>query len=290
LFNAPSCLLSIDVEDWFHLIGAGLDYQFIGQTGGVESWGKYSSRVEQNTNWILDKLDEHEVKGTFFILGWVAERFPGLVAEISKRGHEVGSHSYWHKLIPSQTPDQFRTDLRRSLEVIQSIIGVHVLGFRASSASITDWATDIIGEEGLVYDSSLFPASYHDVYGRLKGVSADKPIERLGNGLLEVKLSSLTLFNRQFPWSGGGYFRFLPYKVFSIGVRQIIQQKGFFHFYIHPWELDDNPPKLKNLKPFYYYRRYVSIRRPRSRFQTLLKDFHFRPIIDAVHDFEKSGG
>ena len=290
MYNASLCLLSIDVEDWFHLIGAGLDYQFIGQTGGVESWGKFPSRVEQNTYWILDKLDERNVKGTFFILGWIAERFPGLVAEISKRGHEIGSHSYWHKLIPSQTPDQFRTDLRRSLEVIQNIIQVQILGFRASSASITDWATDIIGEEGLLYDSSLFPATYHDVYGKLKGVSNDKPIERLSNGLLEVKLSSLKLFNRQFPWSGGGYFRFLPYRVFSIGVRQIIQQKGFFHFYIHPWELDDNPPKLKNLKLFYYYRRYVSIRRPRSRFQTLLKDFHFRPIIDAVHDFGKSGG
>jgi polysaccharide deacetylase family protein (PEP-CTERM system associated) len=279
--------LSIDVEDWFHLVGAGLDYQFIGQPGSVESWGKYTSRVEQNTNWILEKLDDYQAKGTFFILGWVAERFPGLVAEISKRGHEIGSHGYWHKLIPSQTPAQFRADLRRSLDVIKNITGVKVLGFRASSASITDWATDIIGEEGLLYDSSLFPASYHDVYGKLKGVSADVPIERLGNGLLEVKLSCLKLFNRQFPWSGGGYFRLLPYKVFSMGVKQIIRQKGFFHFFIHPWELDDNPPKLRNLKPFYHFRRYVSITRTRSRFASLLNEFRFVTIVQAIAEFEE---
>ena len=284
----PINMLSIDVEDWFHLVGAGLDYQFMGTVEGAETWNKYTPRIEQNTNWILDVLDARQIKGTFFVLGWVAEHFPGLLAEISKRGHEIGSHSYWHKIIPSQTPDQFRADLRMSLDVIQNITGIKVLGFRASSASITDWAIDIIGEEGLLYDSSLFPASFHDVYGQLKGISANKPIEYLSNGLLEVKLSSLNILNKKIPWSGGGYFRFLPYKVFSNGVRQILKQQGLFHFYAHPWELDDNPPTLKNLKPFYYYRRYLSIARTRSRFEALLKEFRFGTISQAVTEYKHS--
>jgi len=279
-------MLSVDVEDWFHLIGAGLDYQFKNVPSGNELWDELPHRVVENTIWILDLLDIFQIKGTFFILGWVAERFPNLVLDIFKRGHEIGSHGYWHKVLSSQTPKQFRSDLRRSLFVLQDTIGEKILGYRTSSASITDWAIEIIGEEGLYYDSSLFPVSYHDVYGSINNTSRKKPIERLSNGLWEVKLSSLDLAGIQIPWSGGGYFRLMPYQIFRLGIRNIIKKKNIFHFYIHPWEIDANPPRLKSLKPLYSFRRYVSILKTRKRLQSLLSDFNFVPISQVLKEYE----
>jgi len=281
---SQSCILSVDVEDWFHLIGAGLDYQFRVSLGGNEVWERLPARVESNVCWILDTLDRHNTRATFFVLGWVAEHHPELVREIHRRGHEVGSHSYWHKVVKAQTPAEFREDVRQSIAILQDIIGSRVLGFRSSSASITDWAVDILAEEGLLYDSSLFPVFYHDVYGKLEGTDPQKPIERLHNGLWEVKFSSLSLGKLQLPWSGGGYFRLLPYRVFRQGIRQILARYGVFHFYIHPWEVDADPPRLPDLKPIYHFRRYVSIDGTRSRFERLVSEFHFVPVVQALKD------
>lgn len=284
MHNKPICILSIDVEDWYHLIGVGLNYQFRETPGGNEVWDGLPSRVVDNTNWILDLLDHHQVKATFFILGWVAERHSNLIMEIHKRGHEIASHSYWHKVVTIQTPSEFRNDLRRSLDVLQEITGNPVLGFRASTMSITDWAIDILAEEGLLYDSSLFPVSYHDVYGRLEGTNNNLPIERLSNGLWEVKVSSLEIGGKKIPWSGGGYFRLLPYRFFRKGMQMILAKRGVFQFYLHPWEVDAHPPKLPNLKPIYHFRRYVSILKTRTRFEQLLNEFNFVPVKQALKD------
>jgi polysaccharide deacetylase family protein (PEP-CTERM system associated) len=284
--NKSKCILSIDVEDWFHLIGAGLDYQFRISPGGPEVWSNFIERVIPNTHWILDLLDHYEMKATFFILGWVAESHPSLIREIHKRGHEIASHSYWHKLITMQTPSEFRSDLRRSMDVLQVITGERVLGFRASTASITDWAIDILAEEGLYYDSSLFPVSYHDVYGKIKGTNVNIPIERLSNGLWEVKFSTLNIGNKQLPWSGGGYFRLFPYWLFRKGIKRILTNRGVFMFYFHPWEIDDDPPKISNLKVLYSFRRYVFISKTRHRLKNLLNEFHFVPIMAALKDIK----
>jgi polysaccharide deacetylase family protein (PEP-CTERM system associated) len=284
MYQKPICILSIDVEDWFHLIGAGLDYQFRMKLGGPEIWDRLPGRVVVNTHWILDLLDRYHVKATFFILGWVAERYPDLVQEIHRRGHEIASHSYWHKVVKAQKPAEFRSDLQRSIDVLQRIIGSRVLGFRASTASITDWAIDILAEEGLLYDSSLFPAFYHDVYGKIQGTEDRKPIEQLRNGLWEIKFSTLQIGKQRLPWSGGGYFRLLPYWIFQRGVRRLLAQSGMFMFYLHSWEVDADPPRLPNLRPMYYFRRYVSIRKVRSRFERLLSDFNFVSIRQALKD------
>jgi polysaccharide deacetylase family protein (PEP-CTERM system associated) len=284
-FDKPLCLLSVDVEDWFHLIGAGLDYQFRVSPGTPEVWDDLSPRVESNTRWILDTLDRFDTKATFFILGWVAKKHPEIVREIHRRGHEVASHSYWHKVIQSQTQEQFRADTRMSLEILQDITGEKVQGFRASSASITDWAVEILAEEGLVYDSSLFPVMYHDVYGKLTDTHPSQPIERLRNGLFEVKFSCLFLAGRGLPWSGGGYFRLLPYPIFRHGVQRILSRQKVFQFYIHPWEIDGAPPRLPNLKPFYSFRRYISIEHTRARFEQLLGDFQFISIAQGLRRF-----
>ena len=278
----PQNLLSVDVEDWFHLIGVGLDYQFRDDPGGLESWDGRECRVDYTTRWILDLFDEFKVKSTFFILGWVAERYPELVREIHSRGHEIASHSYWHRLVYQLSPDEFRKDLRRSIDVLQDASGAPVYGFRASTASIVDWAIEIIAEEGLLYDSSLFPAMYHDVYGKLSGVDDSKAYEQLSNGLWEVKFSSMKLAGKSVPWSGGGYFRLLPYQLFKLGARKIQRDTGTFQFYIHPWELDDSPPKIDSLKLPYRLRRYTGISKMRSRMRYLLRDFEFIPVIDLL--------
>jgi len=277
-----TALLTVDVEDWFHLVGAGLDYQFRRSPGGVETWDRYPSRVVDDTRWILDLLEERGQKGTFFILGWVADRHPELVRDIHSRGHEVASHGFWHRVVTAESEAEFRADLRRSVETLQGITGTAVHGFRASSSSITDWAIGVIAEEGLSYDSSLFPASFHDVYGRLSGVNPKLPVERLPNGLIEVKLSSLAIGRLTLPWSGGGYFRVLPYPVFKLGIERILRSTGLFHFFTHPWELGAEAPRLAGLKRQYHFRRYVSIDRTRERFRRLLSDFQFSSIRDYL--------
>lgn len=285
--SKETCLMSVDVEDWFHLIGVGLDYQFKEATGGIDSWEDRECRVDYATRWILDLFDEHNVRSTFFILGWVAEKYPELVLEIHNRGHEIASHSYWHRLVYQLSPEEFRKDLRRSIDVLQDASGTEIYGFRASTCSIVDWATDIILEEGLLYDSSLFPSMYHDVYGKLSGVDDTKAIEKLPNGLWEVKFSSVKLGGKSIPWSGGGYFRLLPYELFKLGAKRILRQDGTFQFYIHPWEVDEDPPVLDSMKLPYKLRRYTGISKMPKRMNRLLCDFDFMPVIDLVRQHEK---
>jgi polysaccharide deacetylase family protein (PEP-CTERM system associated) len=281
-------ILSIDVEDWFHIVGAGADHQFKSPTGGVDSWRDFSPRIEMSTHWILDTLDRHHTRATFFILGWIAEKHPHLVREIHSRGHEIASHSYWHKLVYIQTRSEFLEDLRRSVHVLENITGKKVLGYRASSASITPWALDCLANEGLFYDSSFYPATYHDLYAKIDGLDASKPIEQFPNGLWEVKMSSLRLQKIRMPWGGGGYFRLIPYKFFLRGVHRIIRDQGLYLFYIHPWELDPDAPRLNDLKKFYFHRRYHSIEKSRTRFESFLDTFRFVTVEDALFDWIKS--
>lgn len=284
--DANVAMLSIDVEDWFHLVGAGLDYQFKGHALGTDSWSQYSSRVQGNIEWILDQLEVHQTKATFFILGWVAENNPQVVKKIYARGHEIASHGFWHKIVAHQTPSDFKSDMNRSVEVLEQTTGEKVLGYRASSASIQPWMFDLIAEAGLIYDSSYFPVSYHDVYGCVEGMSPSRGIERLPNGLWEVKFSSLAIGKALLPWSGGGYFRLLPYGLFRWGAKHIQDSTQCFQFYAHPWEFDPEAPRLENLKSRYYWRRYVGLTHTCARFRKLLVDFRFIPIRQALKELD----
>jgi polysaccharide deacetylase family protein (PEP-CTERM system associated) len=280
--DTTKLILSVDVEDWFHIIAAGGEYAFRSQTGGVHSWPHFQPRVEANTHWILDTLDRHAIKATFFVLGWVAEKHPQLVREIDRRGHEVASHGHWHSLLSASNSVEFLNDLHRSVHALEDLIGRKVLGYRATSASITQWALDILAEEGLLYDSSVYPATYHDTYGKIAGLDPLKPIERMPNGLWEVKMSSLQIGNLVLPWGGGGYFRLIPYPLFKRGIDRIVRQQRLYLFYLHPWELDPDAPRFHDLKYPYYFRRYVSISKTRARFEKLLCDFQFVPVSDVL--------
>jgi polysaccharide deacetylase family protein (PEP-CTERM system associated) len=226
--------LTIDVEDYFQVSGFERDIR-------REDWETYPSRVAQNTRRILSLLDDRGVKATFFVLGWVAERYPELVREIDDAGHEIGSHSYWHRLVYTLSPSAFRDDLCRSRDVLQTVTGKSIISYRAPSFSITSeslWALDILADEGFKVDASVFPIRHHR-YG-IPDAPCHPYVHEAASGLLwEFPSSVCRIAKKNFPISGGGYFRLLPYHLTARLLRHVNTQfKQPFMFYIHPWELE----------------------------------------------------
>jgi polysaccharide deacetylase family protein (PEP-CTERM system associated) len=272
--QAQTNFLTVDVEDYFHVNA------FAGVVS-TESWPAMESRVVRNTDRMLDLFAEHSVTGTFFILGWVAERHPDLIGRIARAGHELGSHSYWHRLIYTLTPAEFRDDLRRARDLIESIAGVRVRGFRAPSYSIVDrslWALDVLAAEGYDYDSSVFPIT-HDVYGIPDAPSAPHLIACETGALLEIPASSARLGAVRVP-IGGGYFRLLPYSVTRTAIERVNRTHSAV-FYIHPWEIDPDQPRIAApLKS--RLRHYNSLGLTEGRLRRLLKDFRWGPMGACV--------
>lgn len=262
--------LTVDVEDYFQVSA-------FAKSINKDDWDKHPLRVEDNTRRLMDIFDEAEVKATFFVLGWVADRNRGLVKEIAQRGHEVASHGYSHQLIYNQTPEQFREETIRSKELLEDIIQMPVRGYRAASYSITKktlWALDILAEAGFVYDSSIFPIR-HDRYG----IPDAKEVPHLlktpsGHSLLEFPLSTAQIINYKLPVAGGGYFRLYPYALTKAGLAQINRRQQPFIFYLHPWEIDPGQPKVE-ANWFSRFRHYNNLDKCEPRLQRLMKDFRF---------------
>ncbi len=269
--------MSIDVEDYFHVS------VFDGVVPRSE-WDRMESRVVANTHRLLDLFDEFRVRSTFFVLGWVAERFPELVQTIARRGHEVASHGYAHRLIYDQTPGAFRQDIRKARRLLEDASGRRVVGYRAPSYSITPkslWALDVLLEEGYEYDSSIFPIR-HDRYGI--PVSSRRPylITRKAGTLVEVPGSTTQLGPLNLPVAGGGYFRILPYWWTRWGIARVNQlERRPAIFYLHPWELDPQQPRLlaSRLGQFRHYR---NLEDTESRLRQLLTDFRFDTMESVV--------
>jgi len=207
--------LTFDVEDYFQV-------ESFTNIVSREDWGQYPIRVVDNTRRILNLLKEYRTTATFFILGWVADRYPGLVQEIAADGHEIATHGYWHQLIYRQTPEEFTADLERSLEAIQKALGSYsVVGYRAPVFSITNqslWALDILQKYGIKYDSSIFPVAVHDRYGIS---NAERFANELDVGLWEFPPSTIQLGKRNLPVAGGGYFRLFPFPLTRWAIRRI---------------------------------------------------------------------
>jgi polysaccharide deacetylase family protein (PEP-CTERM system associated) len=246
------------------------------------TWGERQPRVERNVDRLLELMHEADrVRATFFVLGWVADRWPEIVRRIAAAGHEVASHGYGHELLPSLRPETFREDVRRSKALLEDIASTPVLGYRAPSFSITDWAIPVLQEEGFTYDSSVFATVVHDRYGRLAGVRPDEPVAELSPGFFEIGVSCLTLGSLGLPWGGGGYFRLMPYPLFRRGVIHIRRRRPYV-FYLHPWEIDPGQPRVDDLRFTHRFRHYVGLDRCEARFAALLEDFRWSTMSDLV--------
>jgi polysaccharide deacetylase family protein (PEP-CTERM system associated) len=271
--------MTIDVEDYFHVS------VFDGIIPRVE-WARMESRVTRNTERLLDILDEFDVHGTFFVLGWVAERNRGLVESIARRGHEIASHGYAHRLVYDQTPTAFAEDVRRAKTILEDASGRRVRGYRAPSYSITPrslWALDVLLQEGYEYDSSIFPIR-HDRYGI--PVSDRRPyrIERSLGTLVEVPGSTVRVGPLNLPVAGGGYFRILPYTWTRWGIGRVNQrERRPVVFYLHPWEIDPDQPRL-HAGRLGQFRHYRNLHLTEQRLRRLLTDFHFGPVETVVSD------
>ncbi len=271
--------LTVDVEDYFHVSA-------FAKSINRKDWDKHPLRVEKNTHRLLDLFDEAQVKATFFVLGWVADRNKGLVKEIANRGHEVASHGYSHQLIYNQTPDVFREETIRSKSLLEDIVQVPVRGYRAASYSITSeslWALDILAEAGFDYDSSIFPVR-HDRYGIPDAKEIPHALKTpQGYSLVEFPLSTAKIFNYKLPVAGGGYFRLYPYVLTRAGLRQVNSRQQPFIFYLHPWEIDPDQPKVE-AGWFSRFRHYNNLEKCESRLRRLMQDFQFGTVWQVLEN------
>lgn len=270
--------LTIDVEDYYQVAAFAdvVDYR---------NWDRHESRVERNTARVLELFAAAGVKATFFVLGWVAARHPGIVREIVAQGHEIACHGYSHQLIYRQSPDVFRRETVDAKMLLEDQAQCPVIGYRAASYSITRqslWALDILHECGFHYDSSIFPIR-HDRYG-IPNAEPRPHIHTTPNGgrIVEFPVTALDMRVTKLPLGGGGYFRLFPYWLTRTGLRWINDKEQTpFIFYLHPWELDVDQPRLDGTW-FSRFRHYNNLERCELRFKRLLEDFRFEPVKDVL--------
>ena len=249
-------------------------------------WGRFESRVQLNTRRLLDLLQRRSVTATFFVLGCVAERYPRLVRECVEAGHEIASHGWDHRPVTELTREQFRSDVRRTKDLLEQLGGVEVLGYRAPTYSIvksTMWALDVLLEEGYRYDSSIFPI-VHDRYGvpgaaRFPGAVAVQN----GSSLLEFPISTVRVGGINLPFVGGGYLRHLPERFVNWGMRRVIEREQQpVIVYVHPWELDPEQPRLGDVPAITRWRHYRNLERTEDRLESLLGEFSFGPVREVL--------
>ena len=271
----PCNAMSIDVEDYFQV------HAF---SGVVErdAWDGLEARVERNTYRALEVFGEAGVKATFFTLGWVAERYPGLIRDVVAQGHELASHGYSHVKANTQDPGAFRQDVAQTRKILEDIGGVQVLGYRAASYSIDNsnlWAFDELAEAGYEYSSSVYPIR-HDHYGM-----PDAPrfaFRPSPSGILEVPVTTVQWAGRNWPCGGGGYFRLLPYRIYRWGLERVNRedaQPGVFYF--HPWELDPGQPRLPGISAKARFRHFLNLERMQGRLERLLRDFPWKRMDEV---------
>ncbi len=303
-------LLTIDVEDWFQV-------ENFKQYIPFSSWPSHKLRVEKNTHRLLDLLDSttmplasstyhpassNQIKATFFVLGWIAERLPHLVREIHRRGHEVASHGYYHNLCDQISPEDLERDLIDSKKLLEDIIGSSIYGYRAPSFSINEDILKVIEDCGYLYDSSYNSFAMHGRYGHLdlsqngtRGIALQIPRTKHQEPLpseihvsdseacftgaeskifYELPISNIKLGSSILPWGGGGYFRLTPFPLFKIGVEFILRQENAYLFYLHPWEIDPEQPKVKEVSKFFKFRHYINLNKTASKLSSFIEAFN----------------
>ncbi|MFO1456188.1 MAG: XrtA system polysaccharide deacetylase [Steroidobacteraceae bacterium] len=258
---------SVDVEDYFQVLA----FEPVIKR---EQWPRYELRVRRNVELILDLMDERRVQGTFFILAWIAEREPELVRQIAARGHEIASHGCMHDRVTTMTPEAFAQDLRTSKSLLEDLSGTEVIGYRAPSYSINAtnlWALPAIAEAGYRYSSSIYPGK-HDLYGMPDAPRF--PYKPLGEGFLEIPITTVEIAGRRLSCGGGGFFRLWPYRLFRACVRRVNERDGQSAvFYMHPWEVDPGQPRISDAPLRSRFRHYLNLEHVVPRLRRLLADF-----------------
>ncbi len=260
--------MTIDVEDYFQVSAFE---KYIKR----EDWDKLPCQVEKNTYRILDLFDAHNIKATFFVLGWVAERYPAIVHRIVADGHELASHGYSHVRVTMQQPDEFSEDIQRTKKMLEDMGGCAVRGYRAPSYSIVEsnlWALDVLEEAGYEYSSSIYPVK-HDLYG-IPHAPRFAFYPKDNKKLLEIPITTVQLFGHNFPGGGGGFFRLFPYPISRWLINRVNQKDhapGVF--YLHPWEIEPDQPKQSGLDARTRFRHYLNLAKTEPRLEKLLKDF-----------------
>ena len=283
---APASLrhhFSVDVEEYFHPTAMAPNYP-------MDAWGGLERRSPTVVPRILTFLAERGVHGTFFVLGWLAEREPQVVRDIAAAGHEVASHGWEHELVYRLGPDGFRSSLRKSKSVLEDLVGSPVRGYRAPSFSIVtgmEWAFDILLEEGYSYDASLFPVTQHPTYGYPGAKRHPYVIEREAGPLVEVPATTVRMLGSTLPAAGGAYFRLLPYALVRSGFRQASAEGTPGTFYIHPWELDSWAPAVTGSR-LQWVRTFAGRRRNWRRLERLFAEFPFGRVDATVDALLKS--
>ncbi len=271
--NAFTC----DVEDYFQVSALAPHFP-------REQWDSVPCRVERNVDRILELLDGHGARGTFFTLGWLAERYPSLVRRIAVAGHEVASHGYAHQRASELTPEAFRADIRLAKVILEDITGSPVTGYRAPSFSIGEanlWAHDCIAEVGYRYSSSVYPVR-HDHYGI---PDAPRFPWRLPNGLVEVPISTVHVLGRNWPAGGGGFFRLLPYALSRWQIARVnAADRRPAIFYFHPWEIDPEQPRVTAATAKTRFRHYINLQHTEARLDRLLSDFSWGRADEVFRD------
>jgi polysaccharide deacetylase family protein (PEP-CTERM system associated) len=270
--------LTVDVEDYFHVAALAPNIH-------RDSWTSRELRVVGNTQKLLAIFEQFDVRGTFFVLGWVAERYPQLVRDIAARGHEIACHGFSHHLVYEQSPEEFYAETLRAKNLLEDITGSAVLGYRAASYSIVReslWALDILVELGFLYDSSIFPV-HHDRYGI---PNAERVPHRMSTpneqSIVEWPLATAKIFGCSLPVAGGGYFRLLPYWLSRWGLASINRgELRPFIFYLHPWEIDPAQPRV-SASWLSRFRHYRNLGKCEERLRRLLGDFRFGTARDGL--------
>ena len=267
---------AIQQKDWFHAenVRASLP---------THDWDRLESRLEPNVHELLDILAAARVRSTFFVLGWVAERYPAVVQRIVDDGHEIASHTYLHRNLNQLTPDEIKEELGRSKDRLEQVAGSEVLGVRAPNFSVSDLVLDLVAEAGYRYDSSYFGFTQHDRYGQISAtVPPGATVTEIRPGLLEIQMTRVPIATIHVPWAGGAYFRLIPYPVFRWGVAKHLRSNPWFTFYFHPWELDPDEIPPAGMPRTLRFRAYTGRGRTRRDLRRLVTEFGSCRIDEAL--------
>lgn len=274
--DAPRFLATFDMEDWFHAANVRASLP----TTDPDS---LESRIEPNANALLDILAETGAKSTFFVLGWVAERYPAIVRRIVEEGHELASHTHHHRNLNQLSRDEVARELVQAKDALEQVGGQPVRGLRAPNFSVSDDVLDVLAEAGYWYDSSYFGFAQHDRYGRISmHIDAAVPVAEVRPGLLEIQMTRVPVGPLRVPWAGGAYFRLIPYPVFRRGVAERLRSTTWFTFYLHPWELDPEELPPPGMPRSLRLRAYLGRARVQRDLRRLLREFGSTRIDEAL--------